>query len=82
MFHPVHPDTIWCCSVGDGEPICIWLCYPVLWGANQYVSKMLAKQPPSKGAFEGQEGGLLGRIFICWGDWVALRRHVSPRVNF
>jgi len=41
--HLVSLDTILCCPVGDANSIYIWLCHLVLGGANQYVSKMLAR---------------------------------------
>ena len=41
--HPVPPDTISCRPARGEIDFCIWRCQPVLWGAKQFVGKMLAK---------------------------------------
>ena len=41
LSHPVPPDTVLYRLAGDTDSVYIWLCHPVLLGANQYVSKML-----------------------------------------
>ena len=73
--HLVSSDSIMLRLVWRQARVCIWLCTLYHWMSINMLAKCWQKQrPPPRemsSAFEGQEGGLLGRIFTPCGKPVA-----------